>query len=77
MKTIITLEVEHFKPIPALWDLVAGRAYTIDGVSNVTVVVEVEVPKNSEPQRLAVVSLGLELSKLSPEQLAALRVLAG
>lgn len=35
MKTLILLEVEHTKPIESLWDLVAGRAYTIDGVSNV------------------------------------------
>jgi hypothetical protein len=34
MKTILIIEVEHRKPIPALANMVAGRAYTIDGVTN-------------------------------------------
>ena len=36
MKTEITMCIEHNKPVPNLWDLIAGRAYTIDGVSDVT-----------------------------------------
>jgi hypothetical protein len=34
MKTIIVLEVIHRKPIPELANMVAGRAYNIDGVIN-------------------------------------------
>jgi hypothetical protein len=34
MKTLILIEVIHRKPIPALANLIAGRAYTIDGVVN-------------------------------------------
>ena len=34
MKTLILLEVEHSKPIPYLASMIAGRAYTIDGVKN-------------------------------------------
>lgn len=32
MKTMIVIEVHHVKEIPHLADMVAGRAYTIDGV---------------------------------------------
>jgi hypothetical protein len=38
MKTLITLEIEHRRPIEHLEDLVAGRAYTLDNVTNVLVV---------------------------------------
>jgi hypothetical protein len=34
VKTLIVLEIDHRKPIPALANMVAGRAYTIDGVTN-------------------------------------------
>lgn len=37
MKTLIILEVDHRKPIPWLANMVAGRAYTIDGVTNAEV----------------------------------------
>lgn len=36
MKTQILLTVEHVKPVADLLDKVAGRAYTIDGVNDVT-----------------------------------------
>lgn len=36
MQTKITLEIQHSKPIPEILDLVAGRAYTLSGVENVT-----------------------------------------
>ena len=32
MRTFLLVEVVHVKPIPDLTDLVAGRAYTLDGV---------------------------------------------
>lgn len=35
-KTQILITVEHTKEIPDLVDKVAGRAYTIDGVEDVT-----------------------------------------
>lgn len=34
MKTLIIIEVDHRKPIPHLANMVAGRTYTIDGVTN-------------------------------------------
>lgn len=37
MKTLITIEVEHSKPIPQLASMIAGRAYTIDGVKDANV----------------------------------------
>ena len=37
MKTVITLEIEHSKPIPHLADMVAGRAWSIDGVRHAEV----------------------------------------
>lgn len=37
MKTLVILEVDHRKPIPYLANMVAGRAYTIDGVTNAEV----------------------------------------
>lgn len=36
MKTIIVLAITHTKEIPDLLDKVAGRAYTIDGVEDVS-----------------------------------------
>lgn len=38
MRTVIVVEVHHSKPLPHLADMVAGRAYTIDGVTNAEVV---------------------------------------
>lgn len=37
MRTLVIIEVDHRKPIPALANMVAGRAYTIDGVTNAEV----------------------------------------
>ena len=71
MQTTLLMTVEHSKPIPHLWDLAAGRAYTIDGVTNV---VPAE-PTKIEPERLVVASLTLELSKMTDVQLWALRML--
>jgi hypothetical protein len=34
LTTTFLVTVEHDKPLPDLLDLVAGRAYTIDGVTN-------------------------------------------
>lgn len=34
MRTLIILEIDHKKPIPYLANMIAGRAYTIDGVTN-------------------------------------------
>lgn len=41
MKTIIILEVEHNEKTIDLLDKVAGRAYTIDGVSDVIATLQV------------------------------------
>lgn len=37
MKTVICIEVEHDRPIPALANLVAGRTWSIDGVKGAEV----------------------------------------
>ena len=37
MKTQILLTIEHEAPIPDLLDKIAGRAYTLTGVDDVTV----------------------------------------
>ena len=38
MKTVITLEVEHTKPLPLLGEMICQRAYPLDGVVNTRVV---------------------------------------
>ena len=43
MKTVITLVIDHEKPIVALPDLVAGRAWTIDGVKSAEIQTPVRV----------------------------------
>lgn len=42
MRTMILLEVEHAAPIQHLEDMIAGRAWTIGGVSFVRVVPDSE-----------------------------------
>lgn len=49
--TTFLVTVEHEKPIPDLIDLVAARAYTIQGVTN-TAAVAIS-PRDIEQQRLA------------------------
>lgn len=39
MRTVVCIEVEHDKPIPALANLIAGRAWTIGGVTAAEVMV--------------------------------------
>ena len=36
MKTVIILTIEHKKPVDDLLDKIACRAYTLDGVDDVT-----------------------------------------
>lgn len=48
MKTIITIEVTHDKPIADLIDKIAGRAYTLDGVKDVTAELVEEKPAHDE-----------------------------
>lgn len=48
MKTVIVIEIEHTKPIPALANLMAGRAWTIPGVDRADV-----LPCNEEAGRPA------------------------
>lgn len=38
MKSIVILEITHRKPITALSNMIAGRAYSIDGVTDAQVV---------------------------------------
>ena len=52
MKTVICIEVEHDRPIVALANLVAGRAWLIDGVRGAEVMVpEVRRPDLNQLQR--------------------------
>jgi hypothetical protein len=44
MKTQILLTIEHDKEVPDLLDKVAGRAYTIDGVEDVSAKPLIELP---------------------------------
>jgi hypothetical protein len=37
MKTLVVIEVEHTKPLPHLAEMIAQRAYAMDGVDNVVV----------------------------------------
>lgn len=51
MKTFITLEIDHSKPLPVLPEMVAGRAYSIQGVSDVAIVeVNGIAPPQLKPQ---------------------------
>ena len=34
MKTIVILEITHSKPIPYMQNMIAGPAYTLEGVTN-------------------------------------------
>lgn len=38
MKTLVTIEIEHRRPIRRLADMVAARAWTIDGVKRAEVI---------------------------------------
>lgn len=61
MKTLVMIEVTHRRPIRALASLIAGRAYTIEQVTNAEVV---KLPSLSPEQlqdegfTLAEISLG-------------------
>lgn len=44
MKTLVLIEVEHRYDIPHLADMVAGRAYTIAGVTNADTVQLDQIP---------------------------------
>lgn len=43
MKTVICIEVEHDRPLPQLANLIAGRAWSIGGVTGAEVM-RAEVP---------------------------------
>jgi hypothetical protein len=49
MKTVITLVIDHERPIAALPELVAGRAWTIDGVKSADVINIKQAPSPREP----------------------------
>lgn len=52
MQTQILVTVDHFKPITNLVDLVAGRAWSIDGVTNTQAVYcsAGHLPTHDEPE---------------------------
>lgn len=62
-KSVIVLEVEHENDIPALGNMIAGRAYTIAGVTNVEFVADfAKVPVLDADQLLA---MGFKESEIS------------
>jgi hypothetical protein len=60
MKTVITLVITHKKPVPNMADLIAQRAYTIDGINNVT-------SGMSEEECESVIGCGLSNCKVPDE----------
>lgn len=59
MKTYVLIEVSHRKPLPVLAEMIAGRAYTIDGVSDARVVKQDSI----SPEQMR--SDGFSLSEIS------------
>ena len=49
MKSIVVLEVEHDRPIPNLEALIAGRAWSIDGVKAAEIVSSGLTPAKPQP----------------------------
>jgi hypothetical protein len=68
MKTILTLSIEHDKPIPHLADMVAGRAYTIDSVRDVGVCEGRAAPKitfrQAGPEVVELLQAGFTLAEI-------------
>lgn len=60
MRTIIVLEVDHERDIPALANMIAGRAYTISGVSNAEVVKTIDALPVVAPEMLQAMGFTLE-----------------
>ena len=52
------LRIEHKKPVPDLLDKIAGRAYTIDGVDDVTASLEGEEVDGKAMQTLIDLAYG-------------------
>jgi hypothetical protein len=63
MRTIVVIEIDHAKDIPALADMIAGRAYTISGVRNAEVVKQVDALPVVAPERLQ--AMGFTLAEIS------------
>jgi hypothetical protein len=63
--TKILVTVTHFKPLPDLVDLVAGRAYTIDGVSDATGELVQDQPaaaENATPDFVLLIATGQSIN---------------
>lgn len=58
MKTIVILEITHAKPITALANMIAGRAYSIDGV------------KDSQVVKLALEDDRSDMAQFTPRELS-------
>ena len=67
MKTMIVIEVDHRKEIPHLAEMVAGRAYTIDGVTNAEVASTVS---ELSPEQLQAMGFSLEEISLGAQEVA-------
>jgi hypothetical protein len=60
MKTIVILEIDHSMDIPALGEMIAGRAYTISGVSNAEFVKDLAALPVVSHERLQAMGFTLE-----------------
>jgi hypothetical protein len=63
MRTVVILEIDHRKDIPSLGEMIAGRAYTISGVTNVEFVKDMAALPVVSPERLR--SMGFTLEEIS------------
>lgn len=57
MRSVIVIEIEHKQPIPHLADMVAGRAWSINGVSRA------EVVQQRTPQELE--AMGFTMAEIA------------
>ena len=60
MRTFILLAIDHRKPIPELANMIAGRAYTIDGVTDAVELKQEELtPEQLQAQGFSLEELAL------------------
>ena len=60
MKSLVVIEVEHSRDIHAIGEMIAGRAYTISGVTSAEIVKESVALPVVSPERLQAMGFTLE-----------------
>lgn len=64
MKSYVLLEITHDKPLPALASMIAGRAYTISGVTDAVELKQQELtPEQLEAQGFSLGELALGIGR--------------